>query len=505
MGEKIKEKKFEILNYEELPKRGKYVSWKNIKNGTVLKTKHKDYGYNEFKYRGNDGSYLYLEYKKDVKIIKSDIFIYGGIGGILGKITKEFKIEIGTPFKDDKRDLIITDREYRSKEQKPNKKGRVYTKNEKWYKYKCLKCGYEGWIAERDLLHGQGCSCCYGRTAVLGINTIYDTDPWMMDLGVSEEDAKRYTRGSGKKIGVICPDCKHKKNIRVDCIYNNKSIQCNCGDGISYPEKFITSILNQLNIDFKTQYSPEYLIKDGSQKKSDFYISSLNLVIETDGGLGHKGGVIHSKSDKSLEELVKIDNWKDEQHLLHGVETIRINCFESDMDFIKNNILNSKLSKLFDLSQIDWNKCEEFALKNIVKEVCEYWNNKEDWETTTDLGGVFGANRNTISTYLKKGAKLGWCAYNPKEEMRKRNSKNGKSNGKQVEIFKDNILLGVFKSASELERQSENLFGVKLLQSGISAMCSGVKNKYKGYTFKYLTYDKEDEEYLKSQHIKEII
>jgi hypothetical protein len=73
------------------------------------------------------------------------------------------------------------------------------------------------------------------------------------------------------------------------------------------------------------------------------------------------------------------------------------------------------------------------------------------------------------------------------EEMKKRNSKNGKSNSKQVEIFdKNGVSLDIFESATELERQSEELFGVKLLQSAISSVCKGKYPKYKGYTFKYI-------------------
>lgn len=178
-----------------------------------------------------------------------------------------------------------------------------------------------------------------------------------------------------------------------------------------------------------------------------------------------------------------IDKQRDYNCLKHlGEETIRI----SDEGDIKENILNSKLAIEFDLNNVDWSKCEEFALKNIVKEVCEYWNHKENWETVTDLGKIFALDRHTISRYLKKGTKLGWVNYNPKEEVRKSVSKNGKSNSKSVEIFKDGISLGIFESCAELERQSENLFGVKLLTSKIGSVCLGNRKHHKGFTFKYV-------------------
>lgn len=57
---------------------------------------------------------------------------------------------------------------------------------------------------------------------------------------------------------------------------------------------------------------------------------------------------------------------------------------------------------------------------------------------------------------------------------------------KPVEIFKDGNSLGIFSSASELERKSEKLFGVKLLSSKISTVCTGKRKFHKGYTFKHV-------------------
>lgn len=93
--------------------------------------------------------------------------------------------------------------------------------------------------------------------------------------------------------------------------------------------------------------------------------------------------------------------------------------------------------------------------------------------------------------YLKKGIKHKWCVYNGKEELKKSVSKNGKMNGKQVEVFKDGVSVGVFESASELVRQSEKLFGVKLHNKHISAVCLDNQKKYKGFTFKYVEKSEE--------------
>lgn len=199
-------------------------------------------------------------------------------------------------------------------------------------------------------------------------------------------------------------------------------------------------------------------------------------------------GIQHYEENKnwtmSLEEVQENDKIKEQLAKDNGIEHyIVIDCRYSELEWIKNNILNSELNKLFDLSNINWLKCEEFALKNIVKEVCEYWNNKNDEESTTDLGKIFGYDRTTIRNYLKKGTKLGWTSYDSEVEAKKTN----KNNTKQVLVYKDNILLSEKSySVRELSRLSVKLFGVKLHSGGISEVCNGIRKHYKGFIFKYI-------------------
>lgn len=304
----------------------------------------------------------------------------------------------------------------------------------------------------------------------------------MCDLGISEEDAKRYKSRSGKKITITCPYCNKKRVMRIVDIYKHKSIGCPCGDGKSYPEKFIMNLLEQLGLDFEIEYKPSWI--DG--RRYDFYIPKLEYIIETH-GRQHYDGSFNRIGGRNLEEERANDEFKKETALANGIKHYtELDCKESNMDYIKNSILNSELSKLFDLSNIDWNKCAEFANKNIVKEVCDYWNNRKDGETTSDLGKVFKTDRGTIVNYLKKGTKLDWCKYNPKEELKKSALNNGFLLKKKVEIFKNNQSLGVFESCAELDRQSEELFGIKLCNSNISSCCLNKRKSHKGFTFKYV-------------------
>jgi hypothetical protein len=60
------------------------------------------------------------------------------------------------------------------------------------------------------------------------------------------------------------------------------------------------------------------------------------------------------------------------------------------------------------------------------------------------------------------------------------------NNGKQIEILKDGISLGIYDSCNLLSRVSENEFGVKLLASKMWQVCNGIRKSHQGYTFRYL-------------------
>lgn len=76
------------------------------------------------------------------------------------------------------------------------------------------------------------------------------------------------------------------------------------------------------------------------------------------------------------------------------------------------------------------------------------------------------------------------CEYTAKEEISKRAMKNSYVHMKQTSIFKDDKLLGTYPSATYIEKHSEELFGIKLLQGGISE-ASRNNTLYKGFSFKY--------------------
>ena len=195
----------------------------------------------------------------------------------------KWKHNINDKIKDEKRDLTIIDREARVT-CISSKKGSSYIKII-WYKYHCNKCGNEDWIREGDLdrkNEGRGCNACCNppQKIVLGINTIWDKARWMVDsFGVSEQDAKTHTPCSDDKVKVKCPHCGNTKEIIIRNLYYRERIGCICSDGISYPEKFMYSLLKQLEIKFIHHKTFNW----SQNKEYDFYLPDYNAIIETHG------------------------------------------------------------------------------------------------------------------------------------------------------------------------------------------------------------------------------
>ena len=309
---------------------------------------------------------------KDIYKIKASTFQKCQLGNLLGTKTSDFKIEIGQEFKDEKRHLIIVDREYRLQIKNNGDK-----QNWKYYKYKCCICGFcddRSWIVEGNLLKGVGCACCCRnpRIAVQGINDIPTIAPWMVKyFQGGYDEAKLYTKSSNQKIYPICPDCGRvkSKKISINDIYNEHSVFCTCGDGISYPEKFMFSILEQLNINFTTEYSPKWI----SPKRYDIYFefNDEKYIIEMDGAFHRKNNTL---SGQTKEQTMEIDQYKDIMAQRYGIKVVRIDCEKSELEYIKNSIMHSNLVNIFDFCKINWLTCHEFACSNLCKKLVKLKN-----------------------------------------------------------------------------------------------------------------------------------
>ena len=190
-------------------------------------------------------------------------------------------------------------------------------------------------------------------------------------------DESKSHKGSLSKevVGVICPCCNREHNKSIRTIYASGNTYCPmCNDNYSFPERFMTAILNNLNIKYKYQFTDSWT----KRYKYDFQfdINCHKYILELDGGLGH--GHKKDLDNRSPEESKNIDIIKDNLASKNGFNIIRIDCYYNNKnryDVIKTNILNSELKYILDLSQVDWDMCFSNACSSRYHQILQLYNN----------------------------------------------------------------------------------------------------------------------------------
>lgn len=270
----------------------------------------------------------------------------------------------------------------------------------KYYVCECQNC--HGEVIQKE--HGiTNCVYCANKKVLTGFNDIATTNPELIKYFKNPDNAKKiYANSSSIYVETKCPLCGHERKIHPVALTKIGKLFCpQCGDNNSYPNRLGLSVLQQLPIEnLETEYSPDWALK--YRYDFSFYYKNNHYLLEMDGGFHFE------ERFKSLDELKKIDDEKDNLAKKNSCILIRIECKKSNLDYIKKNIYNSLLNSLFDLSIIDWIKCEHDCSSNLTKEIADYYNITKDVNKTADN---FYMCRQTIVTYLKRGTKLGWCNY----------------------------------------------------------------------------------------------
>jgi hypothetical protein len=354
----------------------------------------------------------------------------------------------------------------------------------------------EVWVYDMSIHNrtsgGQNCPYCSipAKRILIGFNDLWTTHPDIAKLLKSHQNGYKVTAGSTKKEYFRCSKCG---NVEQKDIMNvtRQGFSCSkCSDGNSYPEKFMISFLDQLDIEYEKQkvfkWSNEVKCtrKELSGKKRyDFYIPITNSIIEIH-GIQHfekSFATIKSNSVRSLEAEKENDKTKENLAVANGILYITIDARKSSLEWIKISIENSKLSEIYNLSKINWLKCHEFATSNLVEIACNYWT--QGIHNTIAISQLMKCTRGTVVIYLKQGAELGWCDYNPKEQMKK----SGKNNAlKVVQISKEGHFIKEWESISEASNQ------LSISGGSISSNCNGKLKLTGGFKWMYKEdYDKK--------------
>lgn len=335
------------------------------------------------------------------------------------------------------------------------------------------------------------CGLCYTFEDWCKDNNHQDyLDLWNYELNEKKPSEVRYDTNCNYYMNVenqprlMSLKFLYNKGICVDKNSINSNQTSGIKDGIKYPNKFIASLVSQLGIGFINEMKFSWSDKfeyDGinyNRKVYDLFIPHLNCIIENH-GLQHYNNVILWRS---LEEEQENDRLKRELALNNGIEHyIELDCRKSEMEWIKQSVMDSEIPDLlgFKEEDIDWLKCHEYALKNLAKETCELWNSGIN--NTLEISTKLNIARGTVIRWLKQCNECGMCDYNPTRAIIDGNKKGCK----EVAVYKDGILIGIYESAAWIEKNSTNIFKEKLLHGNISRVCTGKIAQYKGYTFEY--------------------
>lgn len=365
-------------------------------------------------------------------------------------------------------------------------------RNNKWYQYLCNICGYnsstdDSWINEQHLKRGQGCPCCAGKKVIKGINDIATTDPWMIKYFVNINDAYTHTRTSSLKVLMKCPICGKTKMLEPSHLLSQGFACPVCSDGISYPEKMLTEILDQLKIKYKRQLNK----KDFdwcNDYKYDFYLYDYDIIIETH-GMQHYILRTNSKFG-TLEEIQENDTNKENLAKLNNISYyVVLDCRYSTINYIMESINKSVLSKILDLSKIDFIKLNKYLNKSLMVEVCLAYKNQFPNVSTLTLESDFGVDRATITRYLKDGNKIGLCNY---DSVKNGAKERGNKSSHPIKVTSvDNTYY--FRSIKLLGQKYYEVFGKNMTQKCVYAVLKGKRDSYDNMRFEKIS--KEDFNY----------
>lgn len=344
----------------------------------------------------------------------------------------------------------------------------------KGYLCRCLRDEYEFTIEEADLKNGHGCPVCANHIIIKGINDIATTDPELASLFVNEDDAYHYSRRSDFKIWVKCPYCGTLKLMRIAELTGRGYVPCEkCSKGISYPNKFAHELFQQLSaqyIKYIYEYSPDW----AGKLRYDNYIELLDgrkIIVEMDGGFHYA---------KNNDYLSQNDSHKNELAKKHGIEMIRVNCnylkVGQRYNMIKTNLCNS-LKDVFDLSDINWDKCNEIGISNKLIEVLNYYKTNPRLGLT-EIARDCKISVPTLYEYLYTGEELSLCTYVRADPNRIKNSK-------PIAMYDSDLnFMGIYKSGKQI---SETFPELNLAHRQIRR-CATDNKPYKGYIFKFVSY-----------------
>lgn len=281
----------------------------------------------------------------------------------------------------------------------------LYCGDKKYMDFYCSKKHH--WPAFPNcIFRGSGCPYCSGRLPIVGETDLWTTRPDVASILKNQGDGYKYSHGSHQHVDFICPDCGVilNKEIKAVC---EQGLGCKyCSDHISYPNKFIRAVLKYTDVEnIIPEWSPEWI----GGCRYDMYFTKHNqaYIVEMDGGLGHNNREIRNESRLTGAE---VDAIKDHKAKVHNITLIRIDCnyekISERFEYIRNNIMHSKLSDIIDLSGVHWDECNRLSVTSYVIGAAKMFN---EGSSVQDISSYYNYCTHTIRQWLYQAEELGLC------------------------------------------------------------------------------------------------
>lgn len=275
----------------------------------------------------------------------------------------------------------------------------------KCYQYRCLKCGYIGEHTEHSIKYkAVRCSiCCINpKVVIIGKNDLLTTNPWVEDYLLDKNDGYKYTAGSNKKIYTKCPICGHIKLMTINRLVNRQFRCSTCSNNVSYPNRLMFEILQALNIYFER----EKVFDWSDNKRYDFYIPSLNCIIEMNGSQHYNYAF-----NRTLFQTQSNDIYKKNLAFHAGIiNYLEVDCCSSDCHYIYQNLCRNQILIDIGILNINIEQCNQKArqFESLYKQVADMW---QSGLSTTLIAKQLGYSSVSIENYLFEATKLGLVNY----------------------------------------------------------------------------------------------
>lgn len=262
-----------------------------------------------------------------------------------------------------------------------------------------------------DILYGYGCPYCSGNKVLRGFNDLWTTHPGVASMLKDKDIGYEISYGTHRVLDFVCPQCGYVKQMSPKQIISY-GFGCNmCSVGIKYPNRFLINMLKQLNIiGFIPEWTPEWVRP--YRYDAYFCYNDIEYVVEMDGGIGH-GCYDYHRTGIDYNSI-KRDEIKEKLAVEHNIKVIRVDCKYTDMkiryQYVKNSVLNSELNNIFDLSKIDFDKCNKEANSSLsIYAAKEY----DSGKSIRQISDEICVSYDTVYKWLKRLASEGLCSYVP--------------------------------------------------------------------------------------------